>query len=107
MRYDARAKAPRAPKDMSHATRREASRPVRLFPFCRTPVNPLRAPLSAHPTPWKARSDRSRGSAMEIESDARKNAAKAAARVSISTASGLTDVRVEIMSRTAAERGET
>ncbi len=76
---------------------------VRLSPFCRTSVNPLRAPLSAHRTTWKARSDRSRGLPVEIESDARKNAAKAAARVSISTARGLTDVRFSIWSRTAAK----
>jgi len=76
---------------------------VRLFSFCRTPVNPLRAPLLRLGTSWKARSDRSRGVTVEIESDARKNAAKAAARVSISTATGLTGVRSGIWSRTAAK----
>jgi hypothetical protein len=40
---------------------------------------------------------------VEIESATRKNAAKAAARGSISTGSGLTGVRVEIQSRTSAE----
>lgn len=63
---------------------------VRLFPFCRTVVNPLCAPFYAHRPTWEARSDRSRGLTVEIENAPRKNAAKAAARRSIPTARGLT-----------------
>lgn len=63
---------------------------VRLFPFCRTVVNPVLPRSSPLPTTWNAAKHRSRDSPVEIENATRKNRAKALARGSIPTGSGLT-----------------